>query len=203
MICHRCLHRLHLSRAASTSSSSSRLFSTLPSLRYPPAATSKSLTQLISTPFTPASTPEDDAQTSKSSVPAGTPLKGLGFLKGKDPPVAGEDAAYPAWLWGLLEEGGERGKKKRDGDDEEGDMFSKSKKTRRIAVRQARRAANSGTEALAPKVPLEHQSIDLPAGDGSVQGALKAGRAREEVRDAMRKGRRKGIKEANFLKAMG
>ena len=41
----------------------------------------------------------------KSSVPAGTPLKGLGFTKGKDPPVALEDHEYPDWLWGLLDDG--------------------------------------------------------------------------------------------------
>jgi large subunit ribosomal protein L54 len=37
-----------------------------------------------------------------STVPAGTPLKGLNFLKNKQDPVAMEDAEYPAWLWTLL-----------------------------------------------------------------------------------------------------
>lgn len=79
---------------------------------------------------------------------------------------------------------------------------AKSKKQRQKAARAARKAADSNPEALLPKVPLEHQSIDLPAGDGSLNGAVEAARAREEVRGAMRVGRRKGIKEANFLKGM-
>lgn len=39
----------------------------------------------------------------KSSLPVGTVMKGLGFMKSKDPPVALEDHEYPEWLWGLLE----------------------------------------------------------------------------------------------------
>lgn len=35
-----------------------------------------------------------------------------------------------------------------------------------------------------------------------MKGAVDAARAREEVRGAMRVRRRKGIKEANFLKGM-
>jgi large subunit ribosomal protein L54 len=58
-------------------------------------------------------------------------------------------------------------------------------------------------EALAPKVPLYAQTIDLPAGDGTVKGAVEAGQARGEVTKAMREKRRGNIKEANFLKAMG
>lgn len=58
-------------------------------------------------------------------------------------------------------------------------------------------------EALAPKIPITRQTIDLPANeDGSVNGALEAERVREGLRSAMRKERRKGIKEANFLKGM-
>ena len=38
-----------------------------------------------------------------SSVPAGTPLKGLGYIKGKEAPIAKEDHEYPDWLWGLLD----------------------------------------------------------------------------------------------------
>jgi large subunit ribosomal protein L54 len=39
-----------------------------------------------------------------SSVPAGTPLKGLNFIKGKTDPVAMEDSEYPEWLWRILED---------------------------------------------------------------------------------------------------
>lgn len=58
-------------------------------------------------------------------------------------------------------------------------------------------------ELLAPKVPLYEQTIDLPAGDGSLDGAVQAAGARGELTKAMRDKRRANIKEANFLKAMG
>ena len=58
-------------------------------------------------------------------------------------------------------------------------------------------------EMLAPKIPVYEQTIDLPAGDGSLQGAAQAADAREELTKAMRNKRRASIKEANFLKAMG
>ena len=56
---------------------------------------------------------------------------------------------------------------------------------------------------LIPKVPIYEQTIDLPAGDGSLQGAVQAADARDELTKAMRNKRRATIKEANFLKAMG
>jgi len=55
---------------------------------------------------------------------------------------------------------------------------------------------------LTPKVPIYEQSIDLPAGDGTVQGAVDAVKAREDLRKAMRVERRTTIKEGNFLKSM-
>jgi large subunit ribosomal protein L54 len=54
-----------------------------------------------------------------------------------------------------------------------------------------------------PKVPIYEQTIDLPAGDGTLEGAVKAAEAREELTKALRNKRRAAIKEANFLKAMG
>ena len=56
---------------------------------------------------------------------------------------------------------------------------------------------------LIPKVPLYEQTIDLPAGDGTLSGAVQASEARDELTKAMRNKRRASIKEANFLKAMG
>jgi len=120
-------------------------------------------------------------------------------LKGKDPPLAKEVHEYPSWLWGLLDEAKER--KNEDGNDL-GDSYSKSKKDRRKAARAALKAALANPESLVPKIPIEHQSIDLPAGNGTVAGALEAVQAREEVRGALRIGRRKKIKEGNFLKTM-
>jgi hypothetical protein len=65
----------------------------------------------------PRATPAN-AAISISSVPAGTPLKGLNFIKGKNDPVAKEDHEYPSWLWGILK------KEEKKGDDAaEGDLF--------------------------------------------------------------------------------
>jgi large subunit ribosomal protein L54 len=40
----------------------------------------------------------------RSSVPAGTVLKGLNFHKDKSDPIAMEDSEYPDWLWKTLTE---------------------------------------------------------------------------------------------------
>ncbi|KAI9595087.1 mitochondrial ribosomal protein L37-domain-containing protein [Syncephalis fuscata] len=55
--------------------------------------------------FNKASTasPTDTTTTaSKSSVAAGTVLKGINYTKDGSDPVAMEDTAYPEWLWTLL-----------------------------------------------------------------------------------------------------
>ncbi|MCJ1474264.1 hypothetical protein MMC13_002922 [Lambiella insularis] len=210
MICQRCLYRSRVSQltlkrfTSTTSTLSATRGQPRGTHEGPPAATSTSAAQPFSTPQSPSIPPLSSSTTSDydtivSSVPAGTPLRGLGYMKGKDPPLAREVHEYPAWLWGLLDKGKERGKE--DGDDI-GDSYSKSKKERRKAARSALKAAKANPDSLTPKVPIEHQSIDLPAGDGTIRGALDAARAREDVRDALRRGRRKKIKEGNFLKAM-
>lgn len=53
-------------------------------------------------------------------------LKGLGYVKGQDAPIAKEDSEYPAWLWGLLSE--KRGKvEAKEGEEgEEGDFYCAS-----------------------------------------------------------------------------
>jgi len=79
---------------------------------------------------------------------------------------------------------------------------AKSKKQRRIAARAALKAAKANPLSLLPKIPLEHQTIDLPAGDGTVGGALAAAEARDDLKFAMRKARRKAVKESNYLKGM-
>ncbi len=60
-----------------------------------------------------------------------------------------------------------------------------------------------------PEVPIHEQSIDLPAVRGGyrgreldVEGGQRAREAREELTRSLRGKRRKGIKEANFLKGM-
>ena len=75
-------------------------------------------------------------------------------------------------------------------------LTAKSKKQRKLAAKKLRKAALDPA-AQTKKVPIEHQSIDLPAGN-----AKESLKAREELTDAMRTARRKGIKEANFLRSM-
>lgn len=111
----------------------------------PPAATSTSAAQPFSTPLTPApssvdkaspgattstSTPAPSTATTaavKSSVAAGTVLKGLNFYKNKQDPLAKEDSEYPSWLWGLLAESGDKKKKGGAGGVDEGDLFCESR----------------------------------------------------------------------------
>lgn len=99
------------------------------SAHTPSAATSTGAAQPFSTPLSPspsaaelqAPSAEKQAPTVKSSVAAGTPLKGLNFVKGKNDPVALEDGEYPAWLWGILKK---KGGESADGAASvEGDLF--------------------------------------------------------------------------------
>lgn len=110
-----------------------------------------------------------------------------------------EDSAYPSWLWGVLDSKKKESTANSEGD---GDLFSKSKKQRRIAAKALRKQHMLHPEMLQKKIPLYEQSVDLPRGDGSLEGAREALRGREELTRSMRVARRKGIKEANFLKAM-
>lgn len=58
-------------------------------------------------------------------------------------------------------------------------------------------------EALAPKIPLQHQSINLPdGGSGSLGDVLEATAKRTELKKAMRSERKAQIKESNYLKSM-
>lgn len=119
--------------------------------------------------------------------------------------MALKDEDYPEWLWSCLDVM----KKGADAADENaGDEFSKSKKQRRLAAKrqktlEAKLLAEGNLEALAPKVPLQHQSVNLPGeAGGSVQHNIEAADKREELRKAMRKERKAKIKEANYLKSM-
>ncbi|KAJ8106457.1 hypothetical protein ONZ43_g7059 [Nemania bipapillata] len=157
------------------------------------------------------STPLADSQDSAapeealSSCPAGTILTGLNYFKNQNDPVALADSEYPQWLWKCLDVQ----KKADEGEaDDAGDEFSKSKKQRRLAMKrqrimEAKLVAEGNLEALAPKIPLQHQTINLPANDaGTPEGALAAAAAREELRRAMRRERKAKIKESNYLKSM-
>lgn len=85
---------------------------------------------------------------------------------------------------------------------------AKSKKQRRLAAKrqralEAKLLASGDISALAPKVPLQQQTINLPVSPNSTpQEAFVAAEKREELRKAMRKERKAKIKEANYLKSM-
>lgn len=100
-----------------------------------PAATSTSAAQPFSTPLSPSPERQHDGQSKseaaapivRSTVPAGTVLKGLNFMKNKPDPIAMEDHEYPDWLWTVLEP-------KKDDSltgavDGEGDLFCMSPNT--------------------------------------------------------------------------
>ncbi|KAK3675627.1 hypothetical protein LTR78_004711 [Recurvomyces mirabilis] len=186
----------------------------------PAALSVPAVAQPFSTPLTPkpntaelpisrnpkttaTATPTAAKQTPRSSVLAGTVLKGLNFMKNKPDPVAGEDGEYPGWLWGILEGAGKKEGEGSSAGDVDGDLFAKSKKQRQRAAKALRKQQALHPESLVPKVPLYEQSIDLPAGDGTVEGAMQAGEARGGLNQSMRGMRRKKIKEDNFLRGMG
>ncbi|KAI1356701.1 mitochondrial ribosomal protein L37-domain-containing protein [Xylaria sp. FL0043] len=216
MICRRCLQRAsalstRTPRAATASIGwslpiRSRRISSTATRQYAEAAAAAT----AATPDPPLSTPLADSGAapgaeSRSSCPEGTVLTGLNYFKNKSDPVALADDAYPEWLWGCLEVQ----KKADEGEaDDAGDEFSKSKKQRRLAAKrqralEARLLAEGNLEALAPKIPLQHQTINLPANEsGTIEGAIAAADAREELRRAMRRERKAKIKESNYLKSM-
>ncbi|KAK2629481.1 hypothetical protein QTJ16_000301 [Diplocarpon rosae] len=216
MICAHCLPRasasirhsptLPIFKTLRSFTSSSCLSTATPT----PPATSTNAAQNFSTPLTPP--PSTIAKPEKpkakfvppvSSVPAGTPLKGLNYMKGRDDPVALPEEDYPEWLWGVLDKRVGEGEEA----DGEGDEFSKSAKLRRKAAKRARKleAMRRAAGLAAPeiKIPLTKQSIDLPSNeDATLRGALYADSKRQELRGAMRRERRKSIKESNYLKGM-
>ncbi|CZT07202.1 related to mitochondrial ribosomal protein L37p [Rhynchosporium agropyri] len=214
MICTRCIRAsLRLPSKPSSirlvSHSRALLLEATPPTSSPAVQSQPSLAQPFSTPLTspsdkPAPVPTSASKpTIVSSCTAGTPLRGLNYMKGRDDPVALAEDEYPEWLWRFLDKKVEEG----EGGEGTGDEFSKSAKLRRAAAKRARKleAARlaSGQAAPEARIPLTQQSIDLPSNaENTTEGALHAEGKREELRGAMRKERRKGIKEANFLKGM-
>ncbi len=132
MICHRCLHRasalrlrIPINRSLTTSNPSS-------SSSNPPAATSSGAAQPFSTPLSPTPNavslgvhqrPKPKTPLPVSSAPAGTFLKGLNFLKGREDPVALREDEYPEWLWHCLDTAKKGGD---EGTESAGDEFCKS-----------------------------------------------------------------------------
>ncbi|KAH8149710.1 uncharacterized protein LAJ45_06341 [Morchella importuna] len=126
-----------------------------------PSATSTSAAQPFSIPLTPAA-PKIAVKpkiTVVSGTMAGTPLKNINYLKGKSDPVALEDSEYPEWLWSLLDK-----KTTVDGleGEEVGDLYSKSKKERKIAKKRAEKVAALQSLNSEIRIPITEQTIDLP-----------------------------------------
>jgi large subunit ribosomal protein L54 len=131
MICHRCLHRASALRICPSFTRSLTTSTPGSSPSNPPAATSTSAAQPFTTPLSPAPNavsqgvhlrPKPKTPLPVSSAPAGTLLKGLNFLKGREDPVALPEEEYPEWLWHCLDTG------KKGGDDSAesaGDEFCK------------------------------------------------------------------------------
>ncbi|KAH9909311.1 mitochondrial ribosomal protein L37-domain-containing protein [Xylariomycetidae sp. FL2044] len=202
-------HRLPLS--IRTLTQTPRRLSSSPAPQPPPAgATAPGQappSPSFGTPLGDAAAAEDATanKPSLSTCPEGTVLSGLNYFKNKSDPVALADDAYPAWLWDCLKV---QQKADEEGDGDAADEFSKSKKQRRIAAKrqrilEAKLLAAGNLEALAPKVPLQQQTINLPSNEeGTLAGAMAAVDAREALRRAARKERKAKIKESNYLKSM-
>ncbi|KAG6027223.1 hypothetical protein E4U19_002143 [Claviceps sp. Clav32 group G5] len=140
----------------------------------------------------------------RSMCPEGTVLTGINYIKGGQDPVAKKDEDYPEWLWRCLE----AIKKTDTVVEDDMDEFSKSKKLRTLAAkrqraREAKLLAEGNMDALAPKIPLQEQSINLPGEEGGTpEENAEAAQKRYELKRAMRKERKAKIKENNYLKAM-
>ncbi|KAG7422063.1 hypothetical protein ACKAV7_000901 [Fusarium commune] len=159
----------------------------------------------LSTPVTAPGEAQKDVPAARSSCAPGTVLNGLNYTKGGQDPVAKNDDEYPEWLWSCLEV------LKKDADSADadaGDEFSKSKKQRKLAAKrqkvlEAKLLAEGNLEALAPKIPLQRQSINILGEENrGVEHNIEAAQKREELKKAMRKERRAKIKETNYLKSM-
>ncbi|KAG6032628.1 hypothetical protein E4U41_007185 [Claviceps citrina] len=141
----------------------------------------------------------EQPSTQRSVCPEGTILSGLSYTKGNQDPVAKKDEEYPEWLWSCLDVL----KKADSADADAGDEFSKSQKQRRLAAKRQKSVDAQNPEALAPKIPIQHQSINLPGEEGgSVLDNIAAAQKRQELQKAMRKERKAKIKESNYLKSM-
>lgn len=169
-----------------------------------PVVTASAIAQAFSSQTTPslaAQSKPKKAPTRKkvaSSVPAGTLLQGLGYMKGRPDPEALPDREYPDWLWGVLDTINQD-----KAGDEANAMFGKSKKQRREAAKKARKDALLHPESLMPQLPIHHQSIDLPSNqEKTVEGARLAMETRDSITKELRKQRRKDIKEDNYLRTM-
>ncbi|KAL9109136.1 MAG: hypothetical protein Q9227_006227 [Pyrenula ochraceoflavens] len=175
--------------SASSSTTPSALSSSTPGISQPLSTPEFPSTKPLSTP--PSTPPLSDPKTVKvkSSVAGGQELRGLGYLKTRTIVLAKEDDEYPDWLWTILD---------KDAASAEGkgpDLASMTKKQRlRYEKKQAALQAN-----LPKQVPLHEQSINLTKDDATPEEhQAKAA----ELTKSMRRARRKGIRDDNYLRGM-
>lgn len=127
MICRNCLRAASRAQIFSPSKQPLRFLTTSSTLRNASPVTSTGAAQPLSEPLTPAPSPEQKTQAAdaakkkvqplvKSSIAAGTPLKGLNFEKNKQDPVALADEEYPDWLWTILDRQEKKGDQAGQGD---------------------------------------------------------------------------------------
>lgn len=126
-----------------------------------------------------------------SSCPAGTSLASLSYVKQPTTPlVALEDDQYPAWLWTLVADKSGTGQVKGGVD--------VTTMTKKMRAKYERKMAKLAAELEQP-VPLHEQSKDLTEHGESAEVHMARQR---ELTQSMRQARRKGIREANFLRSM-
>lgn len=127
-----------------------------------------------------------------SSIPGGTLLNGLGYLKATPAVYAKEDDEYPDWLWTLLVS--EAGAKSKDG------MSTAQVAALPRPAREKYLKKQAKLFKTLPKtIPVHEQSQDLTkAGDSAEVSAQR----RQELVVSSRDARRKAIKEENFLRGI-
>ncbi|RAL10834.1 mitochondrial 54S ribosomal protein mL54 [Aspergillus homomorphus CBS 101889] len=133
---------------------------------------------------------------------AGTKMNGLNYFKNKPDVVALDDSEYPDWLWGLLDDN-KKGKTDQGGVDP---STLNKKQRKRYDKKMAARAAT-----LPPVIPIHEHATDItPAPYNRAQGeaqdtltvATESLEKRTEITRSARDARRKGIREANFLRGL-
>ncbi|GAD97221.1 conserved hypothetical protein [Paecilomyces variotii No. 5] len=172
------------------------------------SSASPGISQPLSTPegvhvdVNPEKPKKPATQREPSSCPPGTKLQGLNYFKNKPDLFALDDSEYPDWLWGLLDE-------KKQSKTEMGgvDVSTLNKKQRKRHEKKMAALAAS----LPRKIPIHEQATDItPAPynrtDGSekdiITEAAESLEKRSEITKSARAARRKGIREANFLRGL-
>lgn len=162
---------------------------------YPPKTLFSGLKLISRLPLV-TSTPKPKAAVT-SSVVAGTSLKGINYIKKLTDPIALPDEDYPQWLWKCLEDRRPQlSSTPQISAEDAADLYSKSKKRRKIA--QKRIAAKEAAGGTVLDVPADHRTEDMPW-----ETYEESAEARLEAKKASRARRRAAIKEKNFLGQLG